>query len=160
MLLTILRRMFLTELRVSAAAVPNVTYINLAILQQDGKINNKNVCSFHLIPRTVYCYNVGEFSGLNTSFVLASISVPGIYFVWNILSRSFLRFPSAGMAISISTGKTALSLLLLLLSHFSCVQLCATPYTAAHQAPPSLGFSRQEHWSGLPFPSPMHESEK
>ena len=32
--------------------------------------------------------------------------------------------------------------------------------TAAHQAPPSLGFSRQEHGSGLPFPSPMHESEK
>ena len=31
---------------------------------------------------------------------------------------------------------------------------------AAHQAPPSLGFSRQEHWSGLPFLSPMHESEK
>ena len=31
---------------------------------------------------------------------------------------------------------------------------------AAHQAPPSLGFSRQEHWSGLPFPSPMHASEK
>ena len=31
---------------------------------------------------------------------------------------------------------------------------------AAYQAPPSLGFSRQEHWSGLPFPSPMHESEK
>ena len=31
---------------------------------------------------------------------------------------------------------------------------------AAHRAPPSLGFSRQEHWSGLPFPSPMHESEK
>ena len=30
---------------------------------------------------------------------------------------------------------------------------------AAHQTPPSLGFSRQEHWSGLPFPSPMHESE-
>ena len=51
-------------------------------------------------------------------------------------------------------------LLLLLLSHFSRVRLCATPETAAHQAPPSLGFSRQEHWSGLPFPSPMHESEK
>ena len=31
---------------------------------------------------------------------------------------------------------------------------------AAHQAPPSLGFSRQEHWSGFPFPSRMHESEK
>ena len=49
---------------------------------------------------------------------------------------------------------------LLLLSRFSRVQLCATLWTAAHQAPPSLGFSRQEHWSGLPFPSPMHESEK
>ena len=48
---------------------------------------------------------------------------------------------------------------LLLLSHFSHVRLCATLKTAAHQAPPSLGFSRQEHWSGLPFPSPMHESE-
>jgi len=45
-------------------------------------------------------------------------------------------------------------------SHFSHVRLCATPQTAAHQAPPSLGFSRQEHWSGLPFPSPRHESEK
>ena len=41
--------------------------------------------------------------------------------------------------------------LLLLLSHFSHVQLCATP---------SLRFSRQEHWSGLPFPSPMDKSEK
>ena len=45
-------------------------------------------------------------------------------------------------------------------NHFSGVWLCATPETAAHQAPPSLGFSRQEHWSRLPFPSPMHESEK
>ena len=44
-----------------------------------------------------------------------------------------------------------------MLSH---VRLCATPWTVAHQAPPSLGFSRQEHWSGLPFPSPMHESDK
>ena len=51
-------------------------------------------------------------------------------------------------------------LLLLLLSHFSRVRLCATPQMAAHQAPLSLGFSRQEHWSGLPFPSPVHESKK
>ena len=48
---------------------------------------------------------------------------------------------------------------MLLLCCFSRVQLCATPQTAAHQTPPSLGFSRQEHWSGLPFPSPTHESE-
>ena len=50
-------------------------------------------------------------------------------------------------------------LVLLLLSRFSRVRLCASPETAAHQALPSLGFSRQEHWSGLPFPSPMRESE-
>ena len=37
----------------------------------------------------------------------------------------------------------------MLLSRFSRVRLCATPWTAVHQAPPSLGFSRQEHWSGL-----------
>ena len=41
--------------------------------------------------------------------------------------------------------------ILLLLSHFSHVQLCVTP---------SLGFSKLEHWSRLPFPSPMHKSEK
>ena len=46
--------------------------------------------------------------------------------------------------------RSAPRLLLLLLSHFSRVRFCATP---------SLGFSTQEHWSGLPFPSPMHESE-
>ena len=50
-------------------------------------------------------------------------------------------------------------LLLLLLSRFSRVQLCATPQTAALQAPQSLGFSRQEHWSGLPFPSPTTEPQ-
>ena len=36
----------------------------------------------------------------------------------------------------------------------SRVQLFATPWTVAHQAPPSMEFSRQEYWSGLPFPSP------
>ena len=37
----------------------------------------------------------------------------------------------------------------------SCVRLLATPRTAAHQAPPSMGFSRQEYWSGVPLPSPI-----
>ena len=36
----------------------------------------------------------------------------------------------------------------------SCVRLFATPWTVAYQAPLSMGFSRQECWSGLPFPSP------
>ena len=37
----------------------------------------------------------------------------------------------------------------------SCVRLPATPWNAAHQAPPSMGFSRQEYWSGVPLPSPV-----
>ena len=41
----------------------------------------------------------------------------------------------------------------------SCLTLC-DPIDGSHQAPPSLGFSMQEHWKRLPFPSPMHESEK
>ena len=43
---------------------------------------------------------------------------------------------------------------------FSRVQLFTTSWTVAHQAPPSMGFSRQEYWSGLPFPSWVHESGK
>ena len=41
--------------------------------------------------------------------------------------------------------------LLLLLSRFSRVRLLATPWTAAYRAPPSMGFSRQEYWSGVPL---------
>ena len=72
---------------------------------------------------------------------------------WNNL------FSLVDIVIIILTAEIISSTLLLLLCHFSHVQLCATPETAAHQAPPSLGFSRQKHWSGLPFPSPIHESE-
>ena len=44
-------------------------------------------------------------------------------------------------------------------SHFSCVCLSATPWTMARQAPLSMGFSRQEYWSGLPVPSPVIKYE-
>ena len=64
-------------------------------------------------------------------------------------TQTFLHFASHSPSL----------LLLLLLSCFSHVRLCAAPQMAAHQAPLSLGFSRQEHWSGLPFPSPVHKSE-
>ena len=72
--------------------------------------------------------------------------------------RTLLNLAKGNNEVSVLIND--LLLLLLLLSHFSRVQLCATPETAAHQALPSLRFSRQEHWSGLPFPPPMHESEK
>ena len=63
------------------------------------------------------------------------------------------------MMYKVNQKNTFPLLLLLLLSRFSHVRLCATPEMAAHQAPLSLGFSRQEHWSGLPSSSPMHESD-
>ena len=40
------------------------------------------------------------------------------------------------------------------------LQLCPTLCDPIDGSPPGLGFSRQEHWNGFPFPSPMHESEK
>ena len=48
------------------------------------------------------------------------------------------------------------SLSTFVLSHFSRVRLFATPWTVVRQAPLSMAFSRQEYWSGLPFPSPGH----
>ena len=42
------------------------------------------------------------------------------------------------------------------LKSLSLVQLFVTPWTVGHQAPPSMEFSRQKYWSGLPFPSPRH----
>ena len=68
-------------------------------------------------------------------------------------------YPGNIFPYSYQLCRNMLLLLLLLLSRFGRVRLCATPQTSAHQALLPLGFSRQVHWSGLPFPSPMHESE-
>ena len=73
--------------------------------------------------------------------------------VWKVSRSSVEKCP-------VALNHAMADLLLLLLSRFSRVRLCATPETAAQWAPQYLGFSRQEHWNGLPFPSPMHESEK
>ena len=95
--------------------------------------------------------------------------------LWKILKEMgisdhltcLLRNLYAGQEVTVRTGygttdwlqigkvevKTKVKLL-------SRVRLFATPWSVAYQAPPSMGFSRQEHWSGLPFPSPVHESEK
>ena len=50
--------------------------------------------------------------------------------------------------------KPCLFLWLLLLNHYSRVQFCAVLWIVVHQAPLSMGFSRQEYWSGFPIPSP------
>ena len=82
-----------------------------------------------------------------------------IHFHYSPLKWCMKELTAAKILFGLTEWNQSL-LLLLLLSPFSHVRLCATPETAAHEAPPSLGFSRQEPWSGLPFPSPMHESEK
>ena len=76
------------------------------------------------------------------------------------LKLGLLHYREILYHLSHSTFRFFSNVLLLLLSRFSRVRLCATPQTAAHQASLSLGFSMQEHWSVLPFLSSMHESEK
>ena len=64
---------------------------------------------------------------------------------------------NAGLKLNIQKTKLMASSPILracVLSCFSHVCLFVTPWTVAHQAPLSMGFSRQEYWSGLPFPSP------
>ena len=109
-------------------------------LSANVKISKANTPSSNHTAYILYC-----------SFIFVSIKKK------NFLNH--LKSPLLDEFLRVTQGLHIL-LLLLLLNHFSRVRLCATPQTAAHQAPLSLGFSRQEHWSGLPFPSPMHESEK
>ena len=92
------------------------------------------------------------------SIITAPLGI--IYYCAQLVSRYWISTMHTVANINLTHSLLLLLLLLLLLSHFSRVQLCVTPSTAAHQAPLSLGFSRQEHWTGLPFHSPMHESEK
>ena len=85
---------------------------------------------------------------------------------WSGIPISVLYWPSKNRVMHTYIAEGSIPnppiqmLLLLLLSRVSRVWLCKIPYTEAHQIPLSLGFSRQEHWSGLPFPSPMHKSGK
>ena len=73
------------------------------------------------------------------------------YFLYMVKALDKVLFFFLSWGVWRGTYECSIALLLLLLSRFSHVRLCATLQTAAHQAPPSLGFSRQEHWSGLPF---------
>ena len=83
-----------------------------------------------------------------------TISQSALHHLLQTNSQIWINFKSKWIKTSIICTPV-FTLLLLLLSHFSRVRLCVTPQTAAHQAPPSLGFFRQADWTGLPFPSPF-----
>ena len=70
---------------------------------------------------------------------------------WLNWTDSSVKWGDLGLTPDLVSAILFVWMLLLLLSCFSPIWLCAAPETAAHQAPLSLGFSRQEHWSGLPF---------
>ena len=77
--------------------------------------------------------------------------------LWHVVQKSgniSMAAPTGGSWADLFTS------LLLLLSRFSRVWLCVTPWTAAFQAPLSMGFSRQEYWSGLPLPSPKQRQSQ
>ena len=97
------------------------------------------------------CGAITETDPLTTTWEIPEeLNVDHSMVVWHLKQSEKVKNSVSGYLV----------LLLLLLSHFSRVRLCVTSETAAHQAPPSLGFSKQEHWSRLPFHSPMHQSEK
>ena len=91
-------------------------------------------------------------------FVFPYLSFDG----WSIVECGLLTSPALIAELSISAfNYVRFSSYILVavivkvkVKSLSRVQLFATPWTVAYQAPPSMGFSRQKYWSGLPFPSP------
>ena len=93
--------------------------------------------------------------GILQSRILEWVAMPSFRGSSQPRDRTHTSYVSwIGRQVLVLRGKPSASVLLLL-SHFSRVRLCATPGIAAYQAPLSMGFARKEHWSGLPLPSPQ-----
>ena len=90
------------------------------------------------------CCQFSQITVLSRIYILA-IKSKAVFSIWP------QRNCCVGIDCSLQWTERRLQFrLLLLLSRFSRVRLCVTPWTAAYQAPPSMGFSRQEYWSGVP----------
>ena len=85
-----------------------------------------------------------------------SLSARSLHSCWQVTSSALqLRVCPGAVSLGIAAGYWAsVGPVTWVLSHFSRVRLCATPWTAACQASLSMGFSRQGYWSGMPFPPP------
>ena len=132
-----------------------------SISNQHTACESHSVVSDSLWPHGLHSpwNSPGQNTGVSSHSLLQGIfppqaSNPGLLHCRQFLYQlSHQRSPNIQLEMLLKfTGKfylmsrfTLSALLLLLLSHFSHVRLCATPQTAAHQPPPSLGFSRQEH---------------
>ena len=92
---------------------------------------------------------------ITDSISLINMELPKLLISYKFLQTFFLRICPFHLNFYLLWHKVIFKILLKvkvkLLSH---VRLFATPWTVAYQAPPSLGFSRQEYWSGLPLPFP------
>ena len=73
---------------------------------------------------------------------------------WQFFGNRLLILPPQPASQPINQPNNQIHQIHKLVKSLSCVWLFATPWTVVHQAPPPMGFSRQEYWSGLPFPSP------
>ena len=114
----------------------------------------KENASYHYfleLSLTVQCNWVTAACGFQASHMYVHLFLVFKFFPRLRYYRISSRAPCAAQQVPVAH----LFYIYLLLSRFSRVRPCATPETAAHQAPPSLGLSRQEHWRGLPFPSPL-----
>ena len=91
-----------------------------------------------------------EAAFLPPSFLCSSLNalLPSTHALWRVSQES------SGLVTCFLVSAQAAMTLACVLSRFSYVWLFVTPWTIAHQAPLSLGFSRQEYWSGLPGPPP------
>ena len=96
---------------------------------------------------------------------LTFLMIQHLLTIWSLVPQYFLKpaWPSASSWFmycwSLAWRITLSIILLMCAAAKSCLTLC-NPIDGSPSGSPSLGFSRQEHWSGLPFPSPMHENEK
>ena len=98
----------------------------------------------------------GPITAIGCVFVLSIDSLLGVTYFCGLTSRSIFCIGGSLNIIMKLYIYICIYISICLLSGFSHVWFFVTPWTVVHKAPLSMEFSRQEHWSGLPFPSPAH----